>query len=276
LYLSSGREYPASAAWYNQRMTILWHKDPAPMEFTTEEYSGPLDLLLDLIQKAELDISRLSLAKVTDQFLSYVNANQDANPEYISEFLVIASKLIQIKSEALLPRPPLRQPDEEDPGEALARQLLLYREIKKTTAWMNDRIAQNLRSYLHLPPKYAVNVKFDLSGLDAQDLILALEGILERELPPGATRLISIPRLTLQRKVQEVIGILRTQEASSYRKMLGDSPTRLDQIVLFLAVLELVKQRLVRTSQEAIFGDIELVPEEALLVESLAEVEVEE
>lgn len=246
------------------------------MEFTTEEYSGPLDLLLDLIQKAELDISRLSLAKVTDQFLSYVNANQDANPEYISEFLVIASKLIQIKSEALLPRPPLRQPDEEDPGEALARQLLLYREIKKTTVWMNDRIAQNLRSYLHLPPKYAVNVKFDLSGLDAQDLILALEGILERELPPGATRLISIPRLTLQRKVQEVIGILRTQEASSYRKMLGDSPTRLDQIVLFLAVLELVKQRLVRTSQEAIFGDIELVPEEALLVESLAEVEVEE
>ncbi len=276
MYLSSGREYPASAAWYNQHMTILWHKDPAPMEFTTEEYSGPLDLLLDLIQKAELDISRLSLAKVTDQFLSYVNANQDANPEYISEFLVIASKLIQIKSEALLPRPPLRQPDEEDPGEALARQLLLYREIKKTTVWMNDRIAQNLRSYLHLPPKYAVNVKFDLSGLDAQDLILALEGILERELPPGATRLISIPRLTLQRKVQEVIGILRTQEASSYRKMLGDSPTRLDQIVLFLAVLELVKQRLVRTSQEAIFGDIELVPEEALLVESLVEVEVEE
>ncbi len=104
MYLSSGREYPASAAWYNQHMTILWHKDPAPMEFTTEEYSGPLDLF-DLIQKAELDISCLSLAKVTDQFLSYVNANQDANPEYISEFLVIASKLIQIKSGSAPSRP---------------------------------------------------------------------------------------------------------------------------------------------------------------------------
>ena len=107
-------------------MAKLWLHQTDSYEITTEVYSGPLDLLLDLIQTAELDISKLALAQVTNQFLAYVEANKDADPDYISEFLVIASKLVQIKSEALLPRPPVRTDDEEDIGETLARQLIVY------------------------------------------------------------------------------------------------------------------------------------------------------
>ncbi|HAE58870.1 MAG TPA: hypothetical protein DCG54_05015, partial [Anaerolineae bacterium] len=99
-------------------------------------YEGPLDLLLQLIERAELDITSVALAMVTDQYLKYIRAMQEARAEEISAFLVIAAKLIQIKSEALLPRPPVREVGEEDPAENLARQLRIYKQFKKIANWM--------------------------------------------------------------------------------------------------------------------------------------------
>src|SRR5512143_3493905 len=81
-------------------------------------YEGPLDLLLQLIERAELDITRVSLALVTDQYLQYIHQLTDLEADDVSAFLVVAAKLLQIKSEALLPRPPAREPGEEDPGDA--------------------------------------------------------------------------------------------------------------------------------------------------------------
>src|SRR5512142_1384917 len=87
-------------------------------------YEGPLDLLLQLIERAELDITAVAIANVTDQYLAYIHKMEKQVPaEEISAFLVMAARLIQIKSEALLPRPPVHEPGEENPGEALARQL---------------------------------------------------------------------------------------------------------------------------------------------------------
>ena len=82
---------------YNWSMAKLWLHQSDSYEITTEIYSGPLELLLELIQKAELDINKLALAKVTDQFLAYIEANRTADPDYLSEFLIIAAKLVQIK-----------------------------------------------------------------------------------------------------------------------------------------------------------------------------------
>ena len=92
----------------------------------TEVYTGPLDLLLQLIERAELDITRLALAQVTDQFLEHMHAMEEQNASEVSAFLVIAARLVQIKSSALLPRQSTSDiPLEEDPGEALARQLII-------------------------------------------------------------------------------------------------------------------------------------------------------
>ena len=91
----------------------------------TSVYEGPLDLLLSLIERAELDITAVSLASVTDQYLAHLQGLERMIPDEISAFLVIAAKLVQIKSEALLPRPPEREPGEEDPGESLVEQLKL-------------------------------------------------------------------------------------------------------------------------------------------------------
>lgn len=245
-------------------MSKLWHRAYDDYEIETEVYSGPLDLLLDLIQKAELDITKLALAKVTDQFLAYVTAHKDVDPDFSSEFLVIASKLVQIKSEAMLPRPPIRMEDEEDIGESLARQLIIYREIKKASQWLSKRAEQGLRSYLHVARTYPVNVQLDLSKIELADLVRALEQIAVQEQSLQEGSLIAIPRLTLRKKVHDVMRILRQDSAIRFSSLLGDSPSRLDSIVLFLAILELVKQEMITTEQDNLFSDITLQANEKL------------
>ena len=255
-------------------MAKLWLHQSDSYEITTEVFSGPLDLLLDLIQKAELDISKLALAQVTDQFLAYIANNQNADPDYLSEFVIIASKLVQIKSEALLPRPPIRTEDEEDIGETLAHQLIVYREIKKTTEWLSERMNSNLRSHLHVPRSYPVTVQLDLTDLSVTDLIVALENLVSQRPTIQDGALISIPRVTLRKKVEEIVHILRSDKQSSFSSVLGENPDRLQTIVVFLAILELIKQRLITTHQEATFGDIDLYPEESLFDTDETELEI--
>lgn len=249
-------------------MSTPWPKRVEPYEVTTEVYSGPLELLLDLIQKAELDITKLALAQVTDQFLDYIQHSPAINADHISEFLLIASKLVQIKSEALLPRPPVRFEEEEDLGESLARQLLAYREVKRATSWLTERSTAGLHGYLHIPRSYPVNVQIDLTGITLMDLVNALENLMARELtmPEGGS--IPIPRMTLKKKVEEIVAILRGASLASFSSLIASQPDRLNRIIVFLAILELVKQDLISTQQDATFGDILIYPEEKLSLTS--------
>ena len=107
-----------------------------------------LDLLLQLIERAELDITKLSLALITDQYLEYIHKLTDLEADEVSAFLVIAAKLLQIKSEALLPRPPQREPGEEDPGEALAKQLIMYKRYREIAAILNQREVRWVKNLL--------------------------------------------------------------------------------------------------------------------------------
>ena len=257
-------------------MAKLWLNQSDSYEITTEVYSGPLDLLLDLIQRAEFDISKLALAQVTDQFLAYIEENKEAGPDYLSEFVTIAAKLVQVKSESLLPRPPARSEDEEDVGESLARQLIIYREIKKTTQWLAERMNNNMRSHLHIPRTYPVNVQLDLTGLNINDLILALENLASQQPVLHNGALISIPKITLKKKVEEILHILRVDQKTSFSEILGESHDRLQAIVVFLAILELVKQRLITTEQDANFGDITLIPEQELFETDESELQIDE
>ena len=239
-------------------MTGSWIRKTDTYPIATELYSGPLDLLLDLIQKAELDISKLALAEVTDQFLAYVREHEEADPEYISEFVVIASKLVQVKSEAILPHPPVHAPEEEDPGEELARQLLIYREIKNTTRWMQTRIDSDLRTHLHVPQQYPVNIQFDLSSIELTDLILALENLANEEQNQPEFDEVAIPKLTLRKKVTDIVQFLRLKPNAKFSDLLGELPSRIDTIIVFLAVLELVKQHYIEIRQDSLFSEIQI------------------
>lgn len=229
-------------------------------------YEGPLALLLDLIERAELDITTVALAQVTDQYLAFVRALEQTTPDEISSFLIIASKLIQIKSEALLPRSPVREAGEMDPAEDLARQLILYKRFKDIGLWLEDRQNRNLRSYLRVAPPPRVEVKLDLSGITLADLLDAAERIFTQEQEKlSLGTVISAPKVTIREKIELIAARLRIDQKTSFSTLLGEKPTRLEVVVTFLALLELVKRYRVQAQQESLFSEIAIEPMEDFL-----------
>jgi len=226
---------------------------------STPVFEGPLDLLLNLIESAELDITSVSLALVTDQYLERIRGLEDMDAEEISAFLVIAAKLIQIKSEALLPRPPVREVGEEDPGEALARQLRLYKKFKEVAGWLKERDAQNLRTYLRIaaPPK--VESRFEMGDLTLTDLVNAAERIFAREAEKAELgTVIRAPKVTIRERVRHITKYLSTEERTTFRQIVSDAKSRIEVAVTFLALLELVKRYRVNVQQDGLFSDIQI------------------
>lgn len=225
----------------------------------TPVYDGPLDLLLNLIEHAELDITSVSLAMVTTEYLAYINGLEQANPDEISAFLVIAAKLLQIKSEALLPRPPARERGEEDLGRSLVDQLKLYKRYKEIGGWMNERQAANLRTYLRIAPPPKVEPKLDLSNLTLERLVAAAEEAFakERDKKPLGV-MIAAPRITIREKIDQIAQLMKEVERASFSKLLNEGASRLEVVVTFLAMLELVKRYRIHAHQDSLFGEIEI------------------
>ena len=225
----------------------------------TSVYEGPLDLLLDLIERAELDITAVSLATVTDQYLSSIKELEQLNADEISAFLVIAAKLLQIKSEALLPRPPTRAPGEEDVGRALVDQLKLYKRFKEIGSWLNERQDANLRTFLRVAPPPKIEPKLDLSNLTLEKLIVAAQEAFAKEWnkqPLGV--IIAAPRVTIREKIDLITKLMKEADRSNFRALLNQGATRLEVVVTFLAMLELVKRYRIQAHQEGLFSDIEI------------------
>jgi segregation and condensation protein A len=245
---------------YNDRVLSILHRDaPQPYTVDTPVYQGPLDLLLQLIERAELDITKLALAEVTDQFLAYMRTLQELRAERVSEFLVVAARLMQIKSEALLPRPVVRNPDEEDPAEALVQQLLLYKRFKELAKLLSFRQEDNLRSYVRTAPPPKVEGRLDLSDVTVNDLFNTAMRIYSREdLRAPLRTVVAAPRVTIREKVKVIADALRNKTATTFRELIKKTPSRLHVVVTFLAVLELVRRYRIAAKQEALFDDIEL------------------
>jgi len=229
-------------------------------EVATPVYQGPLDLLLQLIERAELDITKLSLAQVTDQYIDYLQNLVEFSAEEVSAFLVIAAKLIQIKSEMLLPRPPSREAGEEDPGEALARQLLLYRKFKSVAKSLDIFQRANQRTYVSYAPVPEIEGKFQLTGLDIFDLRAAYQEVLARkpEEPASLDEQIAPPIVSIRQKIRLVTDYLRKFGKTNFRALLGQRFSREEVGVTFLAILELVKLNFIETTQTGLFSEIEI------------------
>ncbi len=228
----------------------------------TPEYEGPLDLLLQLIERAELDITRLALAQVTDQYLAHLKTMQESvDAAEVSGFLVIAARLVMIKSAALLPRPSITlEPDEEDPGEALARQLILYKRFKELAAGLGGREAKGLKTYLRVaPPPFKVEGKLDMAGVTLDDLAKTARRLLTGKPDlPALSRVVSAPRVTIREKIRSIVDTLRLYGGASFYRLLRARRDKLEIVVTFLAMLELIKRRVVEASQGELFGDIEI------------------
>jgi len=227
----------------------------------TPVYEGPLDLLLQLIEQAELDITKLAIAQVTDQYLAHIRKMPDQDPEQVSAFLVIAAKLLQIKSEALLPRPPLREEGEEDPGEALARQLLAYKRYKEIADTLEQRESEGLRSFLRLAPPPKVQERVDFGEFSLADLFALADEVFSKvDNRPVLGTVVSVPRVTIREKIDHIVHTLNERTRSSFSQILGNQRSRLDVVVTFIAMLELIKRHFVYATQEALFSEITLEP----------------
>ena len=242
----------------------------------TPVYEGPLDLLLNLIERAELDITSVSLAMVTDQYLAYIRSLEQMNADEISAFLVIAAKLLQIKSEALLPRPPVREYGEEDLGRSLVDQLKLYKRFKEIGVLLSGRQDANLRTFLRIAPPPKVEPKLDLSNLTLEKLVAVAEEAYAKERnkrPLGV--IIAPPSITIREKIDLIAQMMKEVERATFSALLNQGASRLEVVVTFLAMLELVKRYRINAHQEGLFGEIEIDRMEGWKDEEEIEIEFE-
>ncbi len=228
-----------------------------PYNVSLTVFEGPLDLLLQLIERRELDITTVSLAAVTDQYLSYIGALAHVEPDILTDFLVIAARLILIKSQALLPRPPEPDEEEEDLGQDLVRQLQEYKRFKDIAVLLRERDENGLHSYIRLATT-GITPRIQLEGVVLDDLVEAMRRVLTALPEESAAPEIARPQFTVADKIA-VIESAILRGSVSFSSLLGAVRTRGEAIVTFLALLEMIKQQRVRVQQEHVFGEIMIV-----------------
>lgn len=234
------------------------------MDFTTEKFSGPLGLLLSLIESEEMDITEIALAKIADQYVNYIRSATDIDPEELADFLVVAAKLLFIKSKALLPY--LYSAEEEEEIDDLEKQLRMYKEFVKASLQVKAQIAK--RSFLFLPPLiknrrgqfnlpvFSPPAKLTPALLQEQFLkiIAALEKQREAKLPEERLE----PKINIEEKISLIKKLLLDKLRVNFSKLLASAATKTEVIVSFLAVLELAKQKELSFEQEELFSEIYL------------------
>jgi segregation and condensation protein A len=229
-------------------------------------FDGPLDLLLHLIEREELDITAISLARVTEQYLAQLEHLKEERIEDLVDFLVIGARLVLIKSRALLPKSPIATTDEDDadPATALLRQLRQYMQFKQATTWFQGRQEAELRTYLRVAPPPQLESKLDLTGVDVVTLQDALHSVLLRaESQEGRVDVVQPQRVTIEGKIGHLRELLKAHSHMTFRDVLSDTADRIEIAVTLLATLELIKRREVTAHQAQLFGPIELRASEA-------------
>ncbi|RME71153.1 MAG: chromosome segregation protein ScpA, partial [Chloroflexi bacterium] len=239
----------------------------SPQSYTVELpiFQGPLDLLLSLIEQQELDITKISLAQVTDQYLAYLDVIRDTNPDEITDFLIIAAKLIYIKSSVLLPKPPpsVAEEEEEDLGDELARQLRLYKKFKELAAHLRELEETGRRNFVRLAPPPRLEPKLIPGEVTLDDLLAAARQAFAVKPPdPVVDEVVSPVTVTIGQQMTLIRRELSTGRRVTFRQLLSRQRNRIEVIVTLLAILELIKRRVIRAQQPEMFGDIILEPDD--------------
>jgi len=228
----------------------------------TPAFAGPLDLLLHLIDREELDITAISLSRVTEQYLSQIEQLKENRMEQLIDFLVVGARLVLIKSRALLPTVPAAPGDgdeEEDPAEALIRQLHQYRRFKQAALWLHEREEHGLRTYLRVAPTIKPQGQLDMSGVSLDSLMDAVRAAMRRaEDLKDSVSLARPRRITIQGQIERLRRRVRGGSKLRFEELLSSYSSRLEIAVTLLAVLELIKRREVTAVQQSMFGPIEL------------------
>jgi len=225
-----------------------------------EVFEGPLDLLLYLIKKDELDIYDISLERITAQYLEFMEAFKTLDLEVAGEFVVMAANLIYLKSRSLLPvdvRPPDEEAEEDDPRWDLIRQLVEYKKFKEAAARLGEREALQSSLYGRMAEAEPVSER-PLGEVSVFDLINAFNNVLKRITQKEDLREIFEENFTVSDKIDLIMKMTASGVALAFSELFADAASRAEIVVTFLALLELVRLKQVRCAQDGAFGEIEL------------------
>ncbi|MBQ2817174.1 MAG: segregation/condensation protein A [Clostridia bacterium] len=228
-----------------------------------DQFEGPLDLLLHLIHDAKIDIQDIFISNITDQYLEAVAQAQSMDMDTASEFLAMAATLIEIKSRAMLPKPPVLEPDEESPEDELIRRLIEYKAYKdaslKLSVFQNDARGNLTRLPEELVEPDAV---LDMKDLTAQALFDAFQRMLIRIQNQSAasigTREIRREQFSVTECMMRIQSAIKLKGRVRFEELFSDEPVKEEVVSVFIALLELIKLEKLVVEQDKTFGEIVL------------------
>ncbi len=223
------------------------------MKVRLDIFEGPLDLLLYLIKKEHLNIYDIPIAKVIEQYLQFLELMKLLDINLASEYLVTAANLISIKSKMILPREEEPQGEEEDPRDELVRKLLEYEKFKEAAEFLRDKEIERNR-YFKRP---ALDSEPGEVYIEASifDLISAFKSAL-KEIPKDIFFEVVKDEFTVEDKIHDLLHLLLVKEKVSLEELFSSAKSKLEIVVTFLAILELIKLKEIAAIQEELFGSI--------------------
>jgi segregation and condensation protein A len=228
-----------------------------------EIFEGPLDLLLYLIKKDEVDIYEVSIERITDQYLKYIDTFKILNIELASEFIVMAANLMYIKSRTLLPRneqAPEEDIDEEDPRWELIRQLVEYKKFKDAANYLEKREVEN-QNFYSAEQQFCDDLEEEgepIVNVGIFELIQAFQGVLKRFDDEDDLTEIADDRFTVSDKIDYLITNVSKGQKVKFYQLFEEASTKSEVLVTFLAVLELIRLNEFQVRQNGVLGEIEL------------------
>ncbi len=223
-----------------------------------EAFRGPLDLLLYLVRRNEVDICDIPIARIAEQFRQYLDVLQMIDVEWAGEFLVMSATLMEIKSRLLLPRPEELGPDEADPRQELVKQLLEYKKYKDAAALLEEQAERQQARMPRLPletPAPVDPAQQPLQRVELWDLVSAF-GRLMRETAALLPKQILIDETPLHVHMERIVEMLRAKPRLAFTELFTPPHNRGRLLGLFLAILELVRRRQALAEQTEPFGEV--------------------
>jgi segregation and condensation protein A len=227
-----------------------------------EVFEGPLDLLLYLIKRDEIDIYDISIERITRQYLEYLQAFKELQIDIAGEFVVMAANLIYLKSRSLLPldqQPPEEDAEEDDPRWDLIRQLIEYKKFKEAATQLHDRALEQERIFTRDGSSSAViDAPLPLHEVGIFQLIHAFQEVIKRVEAREDLQEIFGERFSVSDKIEKILERVGNGTPVRFSELFGQIVSRLEIVVTFLALLELIRLNQVRALQPKMFDEIEI------------------
>jgi len=228
------------------------------LQLKLNQFEGPLDLLLHLLDKDKIDIKDIFVSDITEQYLKYIENIAEFDMENASEFLTVAAHLLEIKSRSLLPKPTPLEEGEEDPEQALIRRLTEYKMYKEAGEKLHDMEEENLKVYYKLPEEINMQQRIELEDMKLDALMEAFGEVLKRFENKTVKKQREIRRdiYTVKGKMAYIRRRLSSKKEMSFFDMFEDDGNKSEVVTTFAAMLELWKNRYLKLQQKENFGDI--------------------